>query len=171
MLKTHFSAFALALLTCGVLGAQSAEREVLANAGGTASITGYTVAWTLGEAFVQTHYDTGCVVVLTEGFQQSAPAPGFLCPTVVGVEGPTDGGLITVFPNPAESTVTIDLGRPPAAAPLRAVLTDVAGRTLRTVALTEQTATLDLSGLPAALYILSLTDGNGWARAVQVVKQ
>ena len=170
MLKTHCFTLALALLTCGALGAQSAERDVLANAGGTAAIPGYTVAWTLGEAFVQTHYAPECVVVLTEGFQQSASAPGFLCPTV-GVESPADGSLITVYPNPAESTVTIDLGRLPAATPLRAVLTDVAGRTLRTIALTEQTATLDLSGLPAALYILSLTDGKGWARAVQIVKQ
>jgi len=170
MLKTHLSVLAIALLTCGVLGAQSAERDVLANAGGTAIIPGYTITWTLGEAFVQTRYATDCVVVLTEGFQQSAPAPGFLCPTV-GVEGPADGSLITVFPNPAESTVPIDLGRMPVATPLQAVLTDVAGRTLRTIALTEQTATLDLSGLPAALYILSLTDGKGWARAVQVVKQ
>lgn len=168
MLKTFLPA-AFALLFCNALSAQTVERDVLANAGGTAIISGYTVCWTLGEAFVATRYAPDCMVILTEGFQQGEAADNFVCPTVA-VEGPTGGSRIHLFPNPTQGTLTIDLGQLPTA-PLHAMLTDAAGRTLRTIMLSEATTTLDLQGLPTAVYVLSLNDKKGWVRAVQVVKQ
>ncbi len=166
MLKTLFSAFALALLACGALSAQTAQREVLANAGGAAAIPGYTISWTLGEDFVATRQSAAApVVYLTEGFQQ--PESGAISPTL---DLPDSGGQITVSPNPAGNSLRVALSEP-AAVPLRMMLLDLHGRILRDEALAGAAATLYLSGLPAALYILSLTDGKGWTRAVQVVKQ
>lgn len=170
MLKT-FPLPALALLLCGALSAQTAERNVLANAGGTDSISGYIISWTLGETFVDTRYAHNCVVILTEGFQQSEAPANFQCPPeYVAVDGPAEGSRIHVFPNPTQSTLTIDLGQQPAA-PLRATLTDAAGRTLRTLTLTEATTVLDLHELPAAWYFLAFSDGKNWAATVKVVKQ
>jgi len=170
VLKTLFPlvcVLALAACPCRYLAAQTAERTVLANAGAAASIAGgHHISWTLGETFVATRTDAGAppVLVVTEGFQQ--PNSG----TVPTVDLPDAAGQVTVSPNPAGDALNIALSELPAAS-LRITLFDLNGRILREDALTGLTTTLDLRGLPAALYILTLTDGKGWARAVQVVKQ
>lgn len=163
MLKT-FPLPALALLLCSALSAQTTERDVLANAGGTADIPGYTITWTLGETFVATRENADATIILTEGFQQ--PESGMV-PTF---DLPGDDQTVTVAPNPAGNSLTISLSKMPAV-PLRATLTDAAGRSVREETVTGQTTTLDLQGLPAAWYFLSLSDGKTWSRTVKVVKQ
>lgn len=164
MLKSHLSVLAPALLLCAVLNAQTVQRQVLANAGSSATIPGYTVSWTLGEDFVDTRQSAAPVVYLTEGFQQ--PEPG----TSPTLDLPEAGTQITVSPNPAHNALNVSVSEPPAS-PLHMVLLDLQGRILQEAALSDTVATLDLSALPDAVYILSLTDGKGWKRAVQVVKQ
>ncbi len=168
MLKT-IACLALLLALCAAsLSAQTKERDVLANAGGTATISSagnnYTVSWTLGETFVATRQSTSPALIITEGFQQ--PDSGIV-PTI---ELPNALGQVTIAPNPAGDALHISLSALPTA-PLRAALLDLSGRTLREAALTDVRTTLDLRGLPAAGYVLSITDGKGWVKAVQVVKQ
>jgi hypothetical protein len=159
------SLLALALLLYSTLSAQSTERTVLANAGGSTAIpSGHTVTWTLGESFVATRASaTSPVLLVTEGFQQ--PTSG----TVPTLDLPDAAGQVTVSPNPADDALRIALSEPPAM-PLLITLLDLNGRILREEALSDLATTLDLRGLPAALYILRLTDSKGWLRAIQVVK-
>lgn len=164
MLKTFHSA-AFALLIYSPLFAQTVERDVLANAGGTATLpNNFTVSWTLGEAFVATRQNTPDTILVTEGFQQ--PETGII-PTL---ELPDAVGQITIAPNPAGDALYISLSAIPTVA-LRASLLDLNGRALREAALNDLHTTLDLHGLPASTYVLSLTDGKNWTRALQVVKQ
>jgi len=148
------------------LSAQTVERDVLANAGGTDPLPGgYTVSWTLGEAFVATRTSADLQIIVTEGFQQ--PDSLGIIPTI---DLPDAIGQITISPNPAGNALSIMFSELPSAL-LRARLIDAGGRTLREATLTDLTTVLDLTGLPAAWYVLSLSDGKGWVRAVQVVKQ
>lgn len=49
-----------------ILAAQTTERDVLANAGNTVTLSsGHTVSWTLGEAFVATHENITSLMQLT----------------------------------------------------------------------------------------------------------
>ncbi len=171
VLKTLFPlACALALAACPYryLPAQTAERTVLANAGGGASIAGGRhISWTLGEDFVATRASANApVVYVTEGFQQ--PNSG----TVPTVDLPDAIGQVTVSPNPAGDALSITFQEaPPAGLRLRAHLADAGGRILREVEIADPATTLDLRGLPPAWYALVLTDGNTWVRSVGVVKQ
>lgn len=160
----------LTFLLCTALGnsllAQTIERQVLANAGGTATLPdNYTISWTLGESFVAVRAAAiQPVLYFTEGFQQPESS------TVPTIELPDDDGQIVVSPNPAGNTLLIALPQRPART-LYARLCDANGHMLRTADLTDLATALDLTGLPAAWYILSITDGKQWLRTVQVVKR
>ena len=166
MQKTIFCLVLFFRLYATDLSAQSTERDVLANAGGTAVIPGYIVTWTLGEAFVATRENAMAQIIITEGFQQ----PDSIA-TVPTIELPGEGGpTVTVSPNPAGNSLSIMLSENPAN-PVHLQLTDANGRNLREETLSSQATSLDLRGLPAALYFLSLSDGKDWAKTLKVVKQ
>ena len=164
MLKTTlclvlFLTFSVNLFT------QTTERDVLANAGGTATLPNdFTFSWTLGEAFVATRQNTPTLIVFTEGFQQPEDA------AVSTIELPDALGQIIISPNPAGDVLFIALSALPNT-PLRAVLLDLNGRSLRETLITDLRTSFSLLGLPAAGYVLSITNGKGWAQAVQVLKR
>lgn len=164
MKKFTFLCLLLAATIPPSLMAQTAERIVLANAGGSAVVSGYTVCWTLGEAFVATKQSPDAQIIVTEGFQQ--PERG----TVPTVELPDAKGTVSLSPNPTGGTLNIILSDIPAS-PIRAFLTDAGGRILRELQLTELNTPLDLSNLPTAWYALTLSDGKNWARTVKVIKE
>lgn len=164
--------FRLFLLFAGILpvraNAQTIERDVLANAGRTDTLllnpsNIYTVSWTLGESFVATRQSVNPEVIATEGFQQSETG------TTPTIELPETFGKIIVSPNPVGDVLQIAFSVLPTA-PVRAVLSDLNGQTLRAIEIRDQVSLLDLGGLPTATYILSLTNDKNWARATQVVK-
>ncbi len=147
---------------------QTVERDVLANAGGTALITdSMTVTWTLGETFVATRNSGQPQIIVTEGFHQPEDTIPITIPTI---ELPDTGGKVTISPNPTNGMLDITLSTLPNA-PLHVTLSDLSGRILREIRITDLTSTLDLQGLPAAIYILSLSDGKQWVRSMKVVKQ
>jgi hypothetical protein len=159
----------LCLLLAGILSppltAQTAQRTVLAYAGGTETLpNNYTVCWTLGEAFVATKQSIDTKIIVTEGFQQPE------CGTVPTVELPDAKGTVSISPNPTGSTLNITLSAMPTAS-IRAFLSDAGGRTLREVQLMELNTPLDLSNLPTAWYALTLTDGKNWVRTVKIIKE
>jgi len=165
-LKTTIHITILFVALGNILNAQITEREVLANAGNTVTLSsGHTVSWTLGEAFVATRTSLMDSLIVTEGFHQ--PEDGILTPTL---DLPDAGGKITVSPNPTNGVLDITLSALPAA-PLNVTLSDLSGRTLQKIIITDLATSLDLQGLPAAVYILSLTNGKQWMRSVKVVKQ
>jgi len=168
-LKTNARLVCLFLLSISgnAIFSQTVERDVLANAGGTAVITpdNYTVAWTLGETFVATRTSPIVSLIVTEGFHQPEGSPGS-----PSVELPDAGGKVTISPNPTNGMLDITLSTLPIT-PLHVTLSDLSGRILREIRVTDLASTLDLQGLPAAIYVLSVTDGTQWVRSMKVVKQ
>lgn len=165
MKKSHFLLLLLAATLSMPLMAQTAQRTVLAQAGGSAILpNNYTVCWTLGEAFVATRQGPDAQIMVTEGFQQ--PERG----TVPTVELPDAKGTVSLSPNPTGGTLNITLSAMPVTS-IRAFLSDANGRTLREIQLTELNTPLDLSDLPSAWYALTLSNGKNWMRTVKIIKE
>ncbi|GAB3835471.1 T9SS type A sorting domain-containing protein [Hymenobacter jeollabukensis] len=81
-------------------------------------------------------------------------------------------GPLTLYPNPATTTVRLDLPAGPAPRTLR--LLDLSGRLVCSFPLPsrpEPSLTLDLSGLPAGVYVVAATLANGQLLQQRLVKQ
>ncbi|MEX1189865.1 MAG: T9SS type A sorting domain-containing protein [Bacteroidia bacterium] len=91
---------ALAFAPLAIFG-QSAERQVIASAGGFTSTSGLQVSSTVGEAVIATGISS--TIIVTQGFQQSNSSS-------VGIEKLEENGLsINVYPNPASEEVTLEI--------------------------------------------------------------
>ena len=72
-------------------------------------------------------------------------------------EHQADKTAVRVFPNPV---IDGKLHLSCASTPAFARLTDIAGRTIKTVLVNEQSSTIDVAGIPSGTYIISLTSEN-----------
>jgi len=84
----------------------------------------------------------------------------------------TEDNALTVYPNPADDLLHIELAG--GAGIASAALFDLQGRTVRTrfiASANSQTATVDLRGVPAGVYLLRVTDGEGKEYEGKVVKR
>ena len=74
----------------------------------------------------------------------------------------------SIFPNPTDGRLNIQWHAAPVAE-LKAILTDGLGRAIRTGSITGPAWSMDLSDLPAGLYLLTLSDGRAsWSQRVLV---
>lgn len=150
----------LAVISLGLSSgglAQQLSPSVVATDGGFAQGQTMTLAWTLGESVVETHYATDRLY--TQGFhqpmlqvaEQSAPAS-------VGNGEPR----FVVAPNPVTShfTVTAGFARE---TPFQLRLTDLTGRQylLPDLPATTESLQVDMSGFPAGTYLLHISKDNG----------
>jgi len=129
-------------------GGLTAERQVIAAAGGYSVDThsGLNLSWTLGETITETIY--GNTLVLTQGFQQ----PDTL--NIVGVrEVPLEELGLKVFPNPAAFEVNIQIAKPEMM-PLWLRVFNLNGRMAFTRLITQEISTLDVSSLASGSYYL-----------------
>ena len=83
-----------------------------------------------------------------------------------------DNAALTVYPNPADDLLHIELAG--GAGIASATLYDLQGRTVRTrfiASANSQTATVDMRNVPAGVYMLRVTDGDGKEYEGKVVKK
>ena len=79
---------------------------------------------------------------------------------------------VKVYPNPATSSVTIELDREGDGSPLSCRLFDLSGRMLRDFQVTENKFDVDIDNLPSGIYLLHLQSMDGSVRqVVKVVKR
>lgn len=145
--------------------AQSAERQVIASTGGTASASNVQISYTVGETVTAT--GSASNIIITQGFQQSDME-------VVGVEELDNGLSVNVYPNPATDNVTIDI-ETTSMLNLNATVYDMLGQ--RTgVSLSNVNVNgrirknLDLSNLASGQYLISFTDENATLGTVRIQK-
>jgi hypothetical protein len=94
----------------------------------------------------------------------------FADPGVVGVQEVSPALGFTVFPNPADAQVQVELADVPAAA-LQVELLDATGRTISTQRTSAWRTTIDLAQVPAGGYLIRVTDGNALQRVVPLMVQ
>jgi Lamin Tail Domain/Secretion system C-terminal sorting domain len=78
-------------------------------------------------------------------------------------------GFVEIYPNPVKNVLAIRLVQQPTE-PIQAQLLDVKGKLLKTISLQSQQVSVDVSGLPAGLYLLRYFD-NTQMQTIKITKQ
>lgn len=144
--------FAALMLLPVMAASQDTPRGALTPGGGNSAGARASLSWTLGD--LSAGYYLTPRMQYREGFQ-SAPL------RVTSVESLPTAWKIDIYPNPAQTRLSVALGdRHPA---LTLKLYDLSGRVLQSVSLgaEEQQSELQLEGLPQGSYLLQLTDVDG----------
>ena len=152
------------LLACGIPISLSAQQQVVANSGGEGLSAGTNLQWTLGECVTQTS-NVVAGTQITQGFQQ----PSYDVQTLI--EDPGLSFTLDVFPMPASDFLTIKVGSG-GLLNLTAVFYDLNGKIVVQQDLSPGENRIDMHLLPAAQYILNVSDSNGKVlKSSKIVKQ
>ncbi len=124
------------------------ERQVMANSSGYFEGKNFYISWTVGEPVSETLVNDK--LVLTQGFEQ----PDLFTRSTVGIKNvqPAAFGLM-IYPNPATSTLTIQLEHPDVKL-LNLQLFDSTGKLLHNWKIGTGSSTLEVHTLPPGLYLL-----------------
>ncbi len=126
-------------------GSTTAQKVVAAN-GGTATVNGYEVSWTIGEPITETVTDG--TTTLTQGFQQSKL-------TVTAIDELRETGVeVKVYPNPTQDFVTIHFSKT-MEKPMY-MLFDLSGKLLVQKNIESTDAKIDMTRFAEGAYILKL---------------
>ena len=160
----NVSLFLFGLFLFSGLNAQSIERDVIASAGGYFENDEISISWTLGEVITETVSTSDNRIILTQGFQQpdnvaklKAPTDEVKLPDMTSIS-------MSLFPNPTTDNVYLTI-KSEEIERVTLDLVDMNGRILYSeqLDLTNNRIsnyTLDISRLPAATYMVLLTDNN-----------
>ncbi|MCZ7556512.1 MAG: T9SS type A sorting domain-containing protein [Bacteroidia bacterium] len=146
----------------GIVHAQRIEPSVIAVSGGHAQTPSVSISWTVGQTAVETR-STGSTA-LTEGFQQS-----FL--TVIPMKDRGVPFSLQLYPNPARYSVLVSLDG--VKEDMRLVLYNLLGEPVlrHEVRTGERMVRLQLTSLPAGLYLLAALSPTGGQTALyKIVK-
>jgi hypothetical protein len=159
MKKKLFTAIALAV--CLRAHSQDLPIGVIVSSGGSGSVDGIQLSWTVGEPFVGTLSSNA-----------GSLAQGFFYQTrslLTAVRAPDLAPEMRVFPNPATDRLTIEMPTPYGSYHLRVL--DAVGRERVSEALTGiSEKTLDISLLPSGAYYLQLRDaGNKTVKTFKLI--
>ena len=134
------------LLATGFCQAQTMSHAVIGSTGASYTAGNTTSTITVGVVATATYAGNR---TLTQGFQQPAIVASAITETL------PEGVVISVFPNPVALAAEVKCTLP-AGQTLGYQLTDVQGRILQRGWLKDGSTWLDLAGLPAAMYLLSV---------------
>ncbi len=133
--------------------AQSIAPSIINSTGGTAKVDGYIVDWSFCEVTLATTYSVPGLIV-TQGVLQNDP---FIDHTTAAQAPLVLSQSLKVYPNPSSSLIYIE-----AATTFAYDLLDMCGKVILTKSggapTGEKTESLDLSQLPAGMYILKVTE-------------
>ena len=143
------SLLCISLLILTMMGqAQTAERTLVASAGGSFSNASFSADYSVGEVVVMTLTSPG--VILTQGFQQPPPSD-------VSVIEPNPNSGISIYPNPGAGQYQLVL-RDNVTDPVTIRIYDVLGKVL-------YSKVIDLSGnVPLELNLGHLATGTYYMR-------
>lgn len=140
--------FICCLCLSNSLWAQDLAPEVLASTGGSATNSGISLSWTVGETLTNTASNPNSI--LTQGFHQSNLSLAALSEQAQGLQ-------LEIFPNPAYQWLYL---RSTTSNRWHWTLFTVHGRALQN-GLLQQQAQIDLSAYPSGLYLLRVQDHQG----------
>lgn len=150
MQKTNFLSPMLFVLLANPFwcAAQSMVLEVIGSSGGTAASGGFSLSWTVGETNIASANQGDAY--LGAGFQQARQRS-----TTVGVFQQFEPTVeLTAYPNPAGDFLIVESNTPE----LTLRLYDLWGRQVLADAQLNGVEQLDLTGLPAGMYLLQVLD-------------
>ncbi len=139
---------------------QTASPELVSSAGDSFNNTSYQLDWSIGECIIQTH--SAGDYVITQGFHQNSYV-------VTSVENLRTDINISVYPNPTTDLITLDFKT---SAGLLNVLTitDLNGKVLQQVKVTNETEQLNFSNYANGIYFLTVTENNQLIKSFKIIK-
>lgn len=138
----------LAVLIIFFFFTQSYSQEVISTAGGSGSVSGARVSWTVGEPVTETAQGAG--ITLTQGFNQG----DFLIVTTIQQwEG--ENQILKIFPNPADNIIYVvsDIS---GTEKMNYAILDLKGRKLKEGVITLPESQLIVNDLKSGVYFLKL---------------
>ncbi|MHA8109439.1 T9SS type A sorting domain-containing protein [Aquirufa sp. A-Brett2-W8] len=150
----------LFLFVFGLITAKAQEAVIAA--GGNASGSTGTVAYSVGQIVYTTNIGTNGLVV--QGVQQP-----YIISVVLGVELHTIQLDFTVYPNPTNNFLTLNVGNAELST-LNFQLYDLRGILIESRKILRNTETISMENLPSALYFLRVTNNNQDLKTFKIIK-
>lgn len=146
-------------LVAFAFAAKGQVAEIVASGGGTLEASTVNIEYTIGDIAVET-FEQGSMTFF-EGFQ----AINYGLSLVTGLTSET---IFSFYPNPTQKFLTIEADFTPGSS-FR--VTDLSGKELVLPSeLLPHKAVVDVSSLPASLYVLTIHEGNGISYRVKFIK-
>ncbi len=143
-----------------VAGSATAQTVISAN-GGTATVAGTQVSWTIGEPVTATISDG--TTTLTQGFQQSKL-------TVTAINDIQITGVeIKVYPNPTSDYITVHFSK--VMENPTYLLFDLSGRLIEQKNIESTDAKIDMTRYAGGSYILKLNSGQQPLQSFKIIKR
>lgn len=143
-----------------VAGSATAQTVISAN-GGTATVAGTQVSWTIGEPVTTTVSDGNNI--LTQGFHQSKL-------TVTAINDIQIADVeIKVYPNPTSDYVTVHFSE--VMEKPTYLLFDFSGRLIEQKNIESNDAKIDMTGYAGGSYILKLNSGQQPLQSFKIIKR
>ncbi len=153
----------IVLLLLLVFGLQTLQaQEAVITAGGDASVSGVTVAYSVGQIVFTTHMGTNGSVA--QGVQQP-----YEISIVQGMEENAIKLKLTAYPNPTANFLTLDLGNSELST-LNFQLYDISGKIITSRKIKSSNETIYMGNLPSAIYILNVAMNNRVVKTFKIIK-
>ena len=150
----------LFLLVLGLLTAQAQVAVIVA--GGDASGSLGTVAYSIGQIVYTTHMATNGLVA--QGVQQP-----YTISTVLGIENNSIKLDFTAYPNPTINFLTLNVGNAELST-LSFQLYDLRGILIESRKILSSTETIGMENLPSAMYFLKVSNNNKEIKTFKIFK-
>lgn len=137
-------------------------QDAVTAAGGSATVQGLSVSWSIGEAVTETF--KGATLTLTQGVQQPQKIE------IVNSSPELPGYTIAAYPNPASDYVTVSVSGD-AARPVVVRIFDSTGRICYASQIADSELRIPVSNLPAGMYVLQLTDKKKNIQTFKLIKK
>jgi hypothetical protein len=150
----------LFLLGFGLLTAQAQETVIAA--GGDASGSGGTVAYSVGQIVYTTN--TGTTGSVAQGVQQT-----YEISIVLGIDNHYIKLELTAYPNPTTNFLTLNVGNAELST-LSFQLYDINGRLIDSRKIISSTETIGMGNLSSAIYFLKVANNNKEVKTFKIIK-
>ncbi len=149
-------------LLCLALAASLNAQEAVTSAGGSGTVQGLAVSWSIGEVVTETF--KGTALTLTQGVQQPQKIE------IVNSSPELPGYIIAAYPNPASDYVTVSVSGD-ATRPIAVKIFDTTGRVRYVSQIADSELRIPVSNLPAGMYVLQLTDKKKNIQTFKLIKK
>ncbi len=145
-----------------LLAVSSNAQEAVTTAGGSATVQGYNISWSIGE--VQTETFVGIAMMITQGVQQPHKA------TVISHSSDLPDFQILVYPNPTIDFVTLNIPNE-IKLPITLKIFDSVGKLKYTSQVTNNVTNISVAKLSAGIYLFQLIDTSKKVKIFKIIKQ
>jgi hypothetical protein len=144
------------------LGLTAHAQQATTAAGGNASGSGGTVAYSVGQIVYTTH--TGVTGSVAQGVQQP-----YEISSVLGIDNTTINLELSAYPNPTSNYIILNVGKAEIST-WSFQLYDLVGKLIESRKIISSTEKIGMSNLPSATYFLKVTANNYEIKIFKIVK-